>query len=141
MKSDSGEAPANGFSAKQYYGAGARRHPPTLTLTERPRFTRSYYLLWGMMKMDAAEWQPRLDAMSLKQLYYLCEMTKLTQSIGREEVVPAPVFPNADPQSAIAINSGQSEKRITLGEKTWEHIESIYQRVYYHRDAEWPWIL
>lgn len=91
------------------------------------------------MKVDTTEWQPRLEAMTLKQLYHLCEMTKLTQSIGREEVVPAPPFPNADPDSAIAINSGQSKERIALGEKTWEHIERTYQRIY-HRDAEYPWI-
>ena len=92
------------------------------------------------MKIDATEWPPRLEAMTLKQLYYLYEMTKLTQSIGMEEIVPAPPFPNADPDSVIAINSGQSKERIVLGEKIWGHIERAYQRIY-HKDAEYPWIL
>lgn len=136
---NSDQQAACGHSAKKYYGEGARRHPKTLTSTERPRFIRSYYQLWSMMTIDAEEWQPRLDTMSLKQLYYLCEMSKLTQSIGREEIVPAPQFPNADPDLAIAINSGRSKKRIALDERIWGHITRVYQRVY-HREAEWPWI-
>lgn len=91
------------------------------------------------MKVDAAEWQSRLESMTLKQLYHLCEMSKLTQSVGREEVVPAPRHPDVPPDSVHAINSGRSEKRVTLEKRTWEHIEHTYQRVH-HREAEDPWI-
>lgn len=115
-----------------------RKRLLNLTRTERPRFIRSYYRLWGMMEVGSAEWQPRLEAMRLKQLYHLCEMTNLTQRIEGEDVVLEPQLPDADPDSYHAINLDQSKKRIALGEQTWEHIERSYQRVY-HMDAEWPW--
>ena len=133
---------ADGFAHEElegYYGAGAHRHPPSLTWSERPRFIRSYYQLWGMMKLDPTEWQSRLEPMTMKQLYQLYEMSTLTQSIGREEVVPAPRFPDADPNSIHAINKGRSQERVALSEKIWQRIEHTYQRIY-HRDAELVWV-
>ena len=113
-----------GVPTEQFYGLGSSKHPPYLTRTERPRFIRSYYRLWGMMRLDAAEWQMRLDAMTLKQLYHLYEMSRLTQSIGGEEVIPA------QDDSMSAIKMGRSEKRIDLERSTWKHIERIFQDVY-----------
>ena len=128
----------DGYSAREYYGAGTSKHPPTLTPTERPRFIRSYYLLWGMMKMDLSGWRSRLQSMTLKQLYYLHEMTKLTQSIGQgEEKVPPPFFPDEPRDSIHSINSGQSDKRIALGEKVWQQIQDVSQRIF-NQDAPDP---
>ena len=131
---------ADSYSAQELqacYGAGARGHPPTLTRTESHRFISSYYTLWGLMKLDASEWESRLEHMTSKQLYYLHEMTKLTQSIGREEVVPKPLFPDEPPDSVHSINSGQSEKRITLGERVWQQIQDTSQRIF-NQDALYP---
>ncbi len=62
------------------------------------------------MKLDASEWEPRLEQMTSKQLYCLHEMTNLTQSIGKEEVVPPPLFPDEARDSVHYINNGRSEK-------------------------------
>ena len=82
------------------------------------------------MKLDVSEWEPRLEQMTSKQLYYLHEMTTLTQSIGREEGVPPPLFPDEPPDSVHSINSGRSEKRITLGERVWQQIQDVSKRIF-----------
>lgn len=129
----------DGYSASQYYGAGARRHPFTLTRTERRRFIRSYYGLWGMLQSkNSSKWSSKLESLTLKQLYRLHEMTKLTQSIGQgEERVPPPVYPDEPPDSVHSINSGQSEERLALSDQIWQHIQQISQRVF-HQDAPAP---
>ena len=125
---------ADGLSPEKFYGAGALKHPPTLTHTERIRFIRTYYSLWGLMKLDPADWAPRLESMTSQQLYYLHEMTKLTQSIGHEEELTPSQFPNQPPDSYHAINTGQSDKRIALENKAWERIQYVSQR-FFQRDA------
>lgn len=107
-----------------------RNHSPHLTRTERRRFIRSYYQLWGLMRLDRPEWHSKLEPLTLKQLYQVYEMSILTQSIGREEVVPAPRYPDAEPYSPRAINEGRSEKRIALGECICRHLLSTYQRIH-----------
>lgn len=108
-----------------------RHHPPYLTRAERPRFIRIYYQLWGLMKMDAAEWPDRLESTRLKDLCLLFEMCRLTQSIGKEEPIALPKFPNADPNSANAINWSRSQKRIDLSTRIWTHIEHTYQQLHH----------
>ncbi|KAF2234699.1 hypothetical protein EV356DRAFT_514839 [Viridothelium virens] len=73
------------YPAEQFYGPTSNHHPPTLTQTERPRFIRSYYQLWSLKKLCAAEQESRLKAMILKRLYQLFEMSMLDQNIGCEE--------------------------------------------------------
>lgn len=127
---------ANGFpyeELERYYGAGARGHPLTLTRTERLRFIRSYYQIWGLMKLDPAEWQSKLEPMTLKQLYLLYEMSDLPQSIGREDSVP-----DVEPGSIYNINNGESDKCIALRKKIWQYTESTYQRIC-KRDPEPIW--
>ncbi|CZR66584.1 uncharacterized protein PAC_16485 [Phialocephala subalpina] len=97
---------------------GHNRRPPYLTHTERPRFIRIHYQLWGMMKLDPGEWQARLEKMRLKDLYFLFEMS-----------VAPPTSPNAEPDSGRDINWSKSQKRRDLKRKTWAHIEDIYQQV------------
>ncbi|KAI4120189.1 MAG: hypothetical protein LQ338_007192 [Usnochroma carphineum] len=127
----------DGLSAEEFYGPGAHKHPPTLTRTERTRFIRSYYSLWSLMRLDLSEWDPRLQAMTSQELYYLREMTKLTQSIGREEIVPPPMFPDEPSDSVHSINSGQSEKRMTLARRIWQQIQRN-SRHFFERDAQDP---
>lgn len=113
------------------------KHPPTLTRTERTRFIRSYYSLWSLLSLECSEWESRLEAMTSQELYYLHEMTKLTQSIGREERVPPPMFPHEPPDSVHSINSGRSEKRITLERRIWQQIQYNSVR-FFERDAQDP---
>ena len=122
------------------YGPGARKHPPNLTRRERRRFTRSYYQLWGLMKMDPDKWQSRLESMILKQLYEVYEISHIWQSIGREEVRPYRVFAYAQPGSVSAINQQRSKERVDLGERIWQYIEQIFQR-FYHKEADNFWVV
>ena len=75
------------------------------------------------MRLDRSAWDSRLQAMTSQELYYLREMTKLTQRIGREEIVPPPIFPHEPSDSVHSINSGQSEKRIALERRVWQQIQ------------------
>jgi hypothetical protein len=59
--------------------------PPRLTPTERPRFVRSYYELWGLLLATEPEWDAKISAMRLKHLYSLREMCKINGS-GPEEI-------------------------------------------------------
>ncbi|KAL8711677.1 MAG: hypothetical protein Q9225_007075 [Loekoesia sp. 1 TL-2023] len=126
-----------GLSAEEFYGAGVFEHPPTLTRTERTRFIRSYYSLWSLMSLERSAWESRLQAMTSQELYYLHEMTKLTQSIGREEIVPPPRFPNAPPDSVDPIDFRRSEKRIALERRVWQQIQCNSLR-FFERDAQHP---
>lgn len=128
-KYHSNQSTAAGFPMMEIYGTA--KHPPNVTNSERLRFIRAYYQLWGMMNLEPAQWASRLESMKLKQLYYLCEMSKLTQSIGNEEKLPAP--------EARPIGRGRSKKRNSLEAKIWDHIESIYQRTYREK-SDYPWI-
>lgn len=127
----------DGLTPDEFYGPGARKHPSTLTRTERPRFIRSYYNLWGLMRLDCSKWDSRLEAMTSQELYYLWEMTKLTQSIGREEIVPPPFNTHAHPDSYHSINWGQSEKRRALEQRAWQQIERNSWR-FFERGAQDP---
>lgn len=89
------------------------------------------------MKIDCSEWDSRLQAMTSQELYYLREMTKLTQSIGREESVPPPMFPDEPSDSVHSINSGQSEKRIALEQRVWQQIQRNSRR-FFERDSQDP---
>lgn len=113
-----------------WYGPGARSHPPYLTRTERLRFFRSYYQLWGFMKVAPAEWQSRFESMTLKQLYQLHEMSKLRQSIGREEVLPPHPFPDAKSGSISATSRGRSQERIALETMIWQRLNDVFKRIY-----------
>ena len=86
------------------------------------------------MKLDYSEWDERLPEFTSQELYYMHEMSKLPQSIGREELVPPPMFPDQPPESIHSINWGQSDKRHHLEERIWEQIQNNTLR-FLDRDA------
>lgn len=90
------------------------------------------------MTLPPAAWQPRLERLTLKQLYHLLEMSTLTQSIGRGEEVrpPAPQLLNEKPYSARAINRGRSKKRVSLYEAIWAQLESAFERIHHSSPEE-----
>ena len=124
----------DGLEPGDFYRAGAEEHPSTLTRTERKRFVRTYYSLWGLLRIDPSAWDSRLQAMTFRELYYLHEMTKLTQSIGREETVPQPMYPNVPPEAVNSINHGRSEKRDALERRVWQQVQHNSLR-FFDRDA------
>lgn len=92
-----------------------------------------------MMKSDdPSKWLSKLESMTLKQLYRLHEMTRLTQSIGQgEEPIPPPMFSDQPPDSVHFINTGQSKERLALSDTVWQQIQHISQRIF-HQDAQDP---
>ncbi|KAL8959824.1 MAG: hypothetical protein Q9193_003374 [Seirophora villosa] len=122
-----------GLRAEEYYGAGANGHPPYLTLTERPRFIRSYYQFWGILSIDSLEQQQsRLQSMSLKQLLYLCEMSWLPNGMGPGEDV--------DPESEAVIYEQRIQAREALSKRILEHTESTYRRIH-GQDMGLIWVI
>ena len=90
------------------------------------------------MRSDPSMWSLKIEGITLKRLYYLHEMTRLTQSIGQgEEQVPPPMFPNESPDSVYSINSKISEKRIVFGQNVWARIQESSQQMF-GQDAEDP---
>lgn len=123
---------AGGLGSMEYYGVRNRRRDlPRLTRTERPRFIRAYYQLWSMLEIHVAAWPARLETMTLRQLFYLCEMTKLLQHIGSEEMQASQPGSSSRNTSHAMFDHRPSEKRAALGKKIWEHIECINRRVWH----------
>ena len=80
--------------------------------------------------------------MTLKRLFELHEMTKLWQSIGREEVRPPPRWPNPKPNYVPDIDKGRSKERVALEKRIWQHIENIYRPIHNAEpDAPWAYAL
>jgi hypothetical protein len=79
-----------------------------------------------MLNLDTTEWLDKLERMKLKELYRLCEMCHLQQSIGKEEAIPPHPHPTADPGSFLAIHvHGQSQTRKRLGQMAWSRINEL----------------
>lgn len=93
------------------------------------------------MKLDPSALQTRLESTTLKQLYYLCEMSKLTQNIGGEEAVPLPYNPSADtnPDSEHIIDHRRSRERAALGARIWDHLVRTFRRIH-DDDPEDVWV-
>jgi len=91
------------------------------------------------MKVNAIEWQSRLEAMTLKQIYHLYEMSRLTQSIGGEKIISPLRHSCHDPDSLHAINSNKFKKRKALKRKIMDYLKRRYMEVY-NEGAEDSWI-
>ncbi|KAL8792514.1 MAG: hypothetical protein Q9195_004884 [Heterodermia aff. obscurata] len=118
-----------GHRTEGHYGPGARRHPPYLTRTERPRFIRSYYRLWALLIIDdPVECQSRLQSMSLKQLLYLCAISWLPEGMGPgEETIESPVSPGV----TVGFEPAQRyQGRRALSDLVVEQTESTYRRIH-----------
>lgn len=107
-----------------------------MTPSERRRFVRSYYRIWGLLKVDSSEWQSRLDALPLRELYYLWEMTKLFQNVGGDEPLHESRHWNGHP---LMRREARSDKRAELEKTVWAHIDQTYHNLY-DSSAEYPWI-
>lgn len=59
-------------------------HPPYLTPTERPRFIRAYYRLWGILELEGSAWYERYAQWTAWQLNRTCEMVLLRDFVGEE---------------------------------------------------------
>lgn len=66
------------------------------------------------MRIKPDLWQARLSRLSLRDLYYIHELCRLAQSIGREEYHPS------------------SKKRGILRLAIWDHISPIHLAVHGH---------
>lgn len=91
------------------------------------------------MRLDAAEWQSRLEAMTSKQVVLLYEMSRLTQSVGLEEAHPENTTLDADPKSQHPTSFRRSDKRQALSRRTKEHMEHTYRRIH-NEDFDEPWV-
>ena len=91
------------------------------------------------MTIDPTKWESRMDTMTLKRLYCLCELTRLTQSIGNEEQRSPHTFPNANPKSWNAVNDSRSPKREQMEKRVWNYIERKSRSIH-GEDPDYPWI-
>ena len=133
---------ARGHRTEDYYGLGVLRHPPYLTCTERPRFIRSYYQLWGLLTIDIPdERQARLQSMSLKQLLYLCEISWLPDGMGPgEKVTSSSQDPGVDPGSDSATYQQRIQAREALSKIVLKHTKLTYRRIH-EQDMDLIWVI
>ncbi|KAI4276430.1 MAG: hypothetical protein LQ337_002480 [Flavoplaca oasis] len=123
----------HGLRAAEYYGPGVDSHPPYLTRTERPRFIRSYYRLWGLLSIENIERrQARLQSLSLKQLLYLCEISWLPHGMGPGEYL--------NPETEAMVLQQRIQAREKLSQWILQHTESTYQRIH-GQDMELIWVI
>ena len=118
-------------------GQGAHQHPSTLTCTERPRFIRSSYTLWGMMKLnDAFKWRSKLESMILKQSFH-----SQNDSIDAKHRVRAKspfhysLISNEVSDFVHFINTGRCQERLAFSDQVWQQIQNISQRVFSSKHA------
>lgn len=123
----------HGLRAEEHYGAGFDSHPLYLTRTERPRFIRSYYQLWGILTTEHPEQrQSKLRSISLKRLLYLCEISWLPNGMGAGEDV--------DPDSESVAYQQRIQARQVLSKQVLEHTESTCQRTL-GKDIDLTWAI
>lgn len=92
-----------------------------------------------MMDLDPAEWESRFEAVTLKQLILLCEVSGLRQSIGPEEEHPCGLDLDIDAQSPHPARFHQPDKRIELSQRIEKHIEDRYRHIHNENfDGPWP---
>jgi len=77
-----------------------------------------------------AEWQSRLEAVSLKQLILLYEMFNLIQSIGSEEGHSNNPNLDSNTQSQHWANFLRSDTRVELSRRTRKHMENTYRCIH-----------
>lgn len=92
------------------------------------------------MEVDPAEWQSRLEAVSLKQLILLYEMSNLIQSIGSVEGQPNDPNLELNTQSHHWASFRRSDTRVELGQRIRKHMENTYRRIH-NEEFEDPWAL
>ena len=120
-------------------GTGEPDPSSLLTPTERQWFVPAYYKLWDLIRSDPSMWSLKIEALTLKQLYYLFEMTSLTQSIGQgEEQIPSPNCDYHHIDCVDSIHCATSKEHLALGEKVWARIQDISQQML-GQEAQHPW--
>jgi hypothetical protein len=91
------------------------------------------------MELDPAVWQSRLEAVSLKQIILLYEMSNLRHNIGSE--VGHHYGPHdIDTQSQRPTSFRRSDKRIELSRRIRKYMENTYRRIH-SEDFGDPWVL
>lgn len=53
-------------------------HPPELSSSEKPRFIRAYYYVWGLLCLPESAWPERLSHLPLRHMFYVEEMSRVS---------------------------------------------------------------
>ncbi|KAL8784278.1 MAG: hypothetical protein Q9195_009114 [Heterodermia aff. obscurata] len=92
---------------------GPFQHPPYLTTTERSRFTRSYYQLWGLAKIeDPAELNTRFESMTVQHLLHLLGIASPRGLPRWEEWILDSQCENIDTNSHYPFEISASRRRL-----------------------------
>lgn len=54
-------------------------HPPELSLSEKSRFIKSYYYVWGLLCLQESSWPERLSRLPLRYMYYVDELSRVSK--------------------------------------------------------------
>lgn len=95
------------------YSLEPLRHPSYLTRTERSRFIRSYYELWGLMKInDSAELKARLQSMTFQQLLHVQGITSPHGLTDDDQLISPSQYQNFDTSSHEPLKDEISRLRL-----------------------------
>lgn len=64
-------------------------HPNYLTSTERRRFFRVYYQLWGLLRLADAGWASAIKTLPIKDVYLMRETVRIPLPIGADQPLQA----------------------------------------------------
>lgn len=56
----------------------ATMHPPELSSSEKSRFIRAYYYVWGLLCLSESAWPERLSHLPLRYICYVEEMSRVS---------------------------------------------------------------
>ncbi|KAI9666877.1 MAG: hypothetical protein M1831_001382 [Alyxoria varia] len=104
-----------------------------LTMGQRRRFIRTYYIMWSFLCLSESEWSARLQQMSLKQLYMLSMLAKFlkepVQTTDQRWLGSGTLNP-----SYQASSRGVRTTSATLASEVWSHLQQLFQQLH-GRDA------
>ncbi|PVH91973.1 hypothetical protein DM02DRAFT_663418 [Periconia macrospinosa] len=55
---------------------------------ERRQFIRTYYQIWALIMLEESSYRAKIDASSTKQIYLMCEMSRIPLPVG--DYLPGP---------------------------------------------------
>lgn len=104
--------------------------PRHLTLSERPRFIRSYLKTWDLLRLPAESWDLKIASLTVRDQCLMFEMCRLPLNIGQEE---SPPFPKHGLYKCEGVR-GQLERALL-----WQIDQFMMNQGLYHTSEKYPW--
>lgn len=93
-------------SSNQNTAVHYHKHSPHLTASERRRFIRTYYIVWSLVLLPPPSVKSRLEALTMRQLWYLTGVSHLSYRMSPLRLNPSDVQISVSTQPLSHIRNG-----------------------------------